>query len=129
MAERITNLLGRGEPLVTMATSDDEEEELEELPDRWDHHLLLAGYSDCMTEALRYLVEEERYSPEHPVVEGLRIHLAQQQDRVILEAACAQHRHAVQLDNSNNNNNQVADVRNRIPFVSDSKCNISPPTT
>ena len=128
MANRITNLIGRGEPLATAATSEDEEEELEDVEERWDHHLLLAGYSDCMTEALRYLVEEERYSPEHPVVEGLRTHLAQQQDRVILEAARAHHRH-VQLDNSNNNNNQAGDVRNRAAYISDSLCNIRPPAT
>ncbi|PSN45493.1 hypothetical protein C0J52_22165 [Blattella germanica] len=149
MAERITNLLGHSEPLLSMATSEDDEEddvngeEVEEengqCGNDWDHHLLLAGYSDCMTEALRYLVEEERYSPEHPVVEGLRTHLAQQQDRVLLEASRSHHhhhRHAVQLDNSrvtannnNNNNNQVVEVRNRVAFISDSKCNIRPPAT
>jgi hypothetical protein len=160
MAERLTNLLGRGEPLVTMATSEDEEEDdvsnddeangrcgsnMEE--DEWisegdnsgerDHRLLLAGYSDCMTEALRYLVEEERYSPEHPVVEGLRTHLAQQQDRVLSEAARAHHhhnhhRHVVHLDNSrptvnNNNNSQVMEERNRMALLPDTLCNISPP--
>ncbi|XP_023716010.1 uncharacterized protein LOC111869046 isoform X2 [Cryptotermes secundus] len=163
MAERLTNLLGRGEPLITMATSDDEDEDEEEKEDNeandrcgsnmeedeWisggdnsgerDHRLLLAGYSDCMTEALRYLVEEERYSPEHPVVEGLRTHLAQQQDRVLLEAARAHHhhnhhRHVVHLDNSrptvnnnNNNSSQVVEVRNRMALLADTLCNIRPP--
>jgi hypothetical protein len=171
MAERLTNLLGRGEPLVTMATSEDEDDDGvvsgDDSNGRWesniedeeewvsggdnsgdrDHHLLLAGYSDCMTEALRYLVEEERYSPEHPVVEGLRTHLAQQQDRVLLEAARAHHnhnhhhhhrrrRHLVHLDNSrpaannnnnNNNNNQVVEVRNRKALLADTLCNIRPP--
>ncbi|KAJ4447233.1 hypothetical protein ANN_09237 [Periplaneta americana] len=148
MAERLTNLLGHGEPLVTMATSEDEDDDevgndedtdeangrcVSNLDDEWisgaDNSLLLAGYSDCMTEALRYLVEEERYSPEHPVVEGLRTHLAQQQDRVLLEAARAHHHHhhhhAAHLDNSrpadnsnnNNNNNQVVEVRNRVAFM------------
>jgi hypothetical protein len=161
MAERLTNLLGRGEPLISMATSEDEEDDVnndEEENGRcgsnieeneWisggdnsgerDHRLLLAGYSDCMTEALRYLVEEERYSPEHPVVEGLRTHLAQQQDRVLLEAARAHyhhnhHRHVVHLDNSrpavnnnNNNNSQVVEVSNRMAFLADILCNIRPP--
>ncbi|XP_069683239.1 uncharacterized protein [Periplaneta americana] len=159
MAERLTNLLGHGEPLVTMATSEDEDDDevgndedtdeangrcVSNLDDEWisgaDNSLLLAGYSDCMTEALRYLVEEERYSPEHPVVEGLRTHLAQQQDRVLLEAARAHHHHhhhhAAHLDNSrpadnsnnNNNNNQVVEVRNRVAFM-DTLCNIRPPAT
>lgn len=164
MAERLTNLLGRGEPLVSMATSEDEEDDVvvndDEInglcgsnidEEEWisggdnngdrDHHLLLAGYSDCMTEALRYLVEEERYSPEHPVVEGLRTHLAQQQDRVLLEAARAHHhqhnhRHVVHLDNlrpaansnnNNNNNNGVVEVRNRMTLLADTLCNFRPP--
>jgi hypothetical protein len=162
MAERLTNLLGRGEALVTIATSEDEEDDVVSNADEvnglcgsnieeeeWisgadnsgdrDHHLLLAGYSDCMTEALRYLVEEERYSPEHPVVEGLRTHLAQQQDRVLLEAARAHHhhnhhRHVVHLDNlrpaannNNNNNNQVVEVRSRMALLADTLCNIRPP--
>jgi hypothetical protein len=91
-----------------------------------------------MTEALRYLVEEERYSPEHPVVEGLRTHLVQQQDRVLLEAARAHHhhnhhRHVVHLDNMRpaviniNNNNQVVEVRNRMGLVADTLCNTRPP--
>ena len=166
MAERLTNLLVRCEPMVTVATSDDEEDydagndeeadgrcesNIEE--EEWisvgensgdrDHCLLLAGYSDCMTEALRYLVEEEQYSPEHPVVEGLRTHLAQQQDRVLLEAARAHHRFnhhhrpVVHLDNSrpavinnnnnNNNNNQAVEVRNRMTLLADTLCNIRPP--
>lgn len=166
MAERLTNLLVRCEPMATMATSEDEEDydvgndeeadgrcesNIEE--EEWisagensgdrDHHLMLAGYSDCMTEALRYLVEEEQYSPEHPVVEGLRTHLAQQQDRVLLEAARAHHRynhhhrHVVHLDNSrpavinnnnnNNNNNQAVEVRNRVTLLAETLCNVRPP--
>ena len=166
MAERLTNLLVRCEPMVTTATTDDEEDydvgndeeaagrcESNTEEEEWisvgensgdrDHHLLLAGYSDCMTEALRYLVEEEQYSPEHPVVEGLRTHLAQQQDRVLLEAARAHHRynhhhrHVVHLDNSrpavinnnnnNNNNNQAVEVRNRMTLLAETLCNIRPP--
>jgi len=165
MAERLTNLLVRCEPMVTMATSDDEEDydvgneeeadghcESNVEEEEWisvgensgdrDHCLLLAGYSDCMTEALRYLVEEEQYSPEHPVVEGLRTHLAQQQDRVLLEAARAHHRYnhlrpVVHLDNSrpavinnnnnNNNHNQAVEVRNRMTLLTETLCNIRPP--
>jgi hypothetical protein len=160
MAERLTDLLGRGDALVSMATSEDEDDDIaangrcesnmaenewisggDNCGDR-DRRLLLAGYSDCMTEALRYLVEEERYSPEHPVVEGLRTHLAQQQDRVLLEAARAHHhhnhhRHVVYLDNSrpavnnnnnNNNNNSQVEVGNLMALLTDTLCNIRPPT-
>ena len=40
---------------------------------------LNSGYSACAEEAERYLVEEEHFAPDDPVVVGLREHLRQQQ--------------------------------------------------
>lgn len=47
---------------------------------------LVAGYMDCMEEALRYLVEEERYPASHPAVQGLRAHLATYRQQLLKEA-------------------------------------------
>lgn len=69
MADRLTEFLGSAE-------SESEDDDVEEA-------LLVAGYTDCMREALRYLVEEESYSAEHPLVQGLRQHLLEQQARVL----------------------------------------------
>ncbi|KAF2355339.1 hypothetical protein FHG87_013906 [Trinorchestia longiramus] len=37
---------------------------------------VVAGYVDCLKEALKFLLERERLSPQHPVVAGLALHLA-----------------------------------------------------
>ncbi|XP_049772883.1 uncharacterized protein LOC126160746 [Schistocerca cancellata] len=46
--------------------------------------LLLAGYTDCMREALRFLVEEESFAAHDPLVLGLRQHLLDHQPRLPL---------------------------------------------
>lgn len=50
-----------------------------------DRNLILAGYNNCMDEAIRFLIEEEKYSSEHPVVQGLKQHLVSQQERLEIE--------------------------------------------
>lgn len=42
-----------------------------------------AGYTDCMDEAIRFLVEEEKISPEHPVVVNLKAHLERSKDKIL----------------------------------------------
>lgn len=37
---------------------------------------VVAGYTDCLKEALRFLLERERLPPQHPAVAGLALHLA-----------------------------------------------------
>lgn len=46
--------------------------------------MVLAGYRDCAAEAVRYLIEDERMSPEDPFVMGLRNHLYECQKRLDL---------------------------------------------
>ncbi|GBN22555.1 hypothetical protein AVEN_62195-1 [Araneus ventricosus] len=41
--------------------------------------LVLAGFRACAKEALRFLLEEEGLSPEHPLPAGLNEHLVRQQ--------------------------------------------------
>lgn len=41
--------------------------------------VVLTGYRDCAAEAIRYLVEEERFAMDDPLVIGLRKHLYEQQ--------------------------------------------------
>ncbi|GFX22550.1 orange domain-containing protein [Trichonephila clavipes] len=41
--------------------------------------LLLTGYQACAKEALRFLLEDEGLSPEHPLPAGLNEHLVRQQ--------------------------------------------------
>jgi hypothetical protein len=41
--------------------------------------VILTGYRDCAAEAIRYLVEEERFAIDDPIVVGLRKHLYEQQ--------------------------------------------------
>ncbi|GFU12178.1 orange domain-containing protein [Nephila pilipes] len=41
--------------------------------------LLLAGFQACAKEALRFLLEEEGLSPDHPLPAGLNEHLVRQQ--------------------------------------------------
>ncbi|XP_048770780.1 uncharacterized protein LOC125676946 isoform X3 [Ostrea edulis] len=41
--------------------------------------VILTGYRDCAAEAIRYLVEEERFAVDDPIVLGLRKHLYEQQ--------------------------------------------------
>lgn len=50
---------------------------------------LVAGYMDCMEEALRYLIEEEKYPEHHPAVQGLRQHLAQLLEQALLQQSLA----------------------------------------
>ncbi|KAL3882717.1 hypothetical protein ACJMK2_029029 [Sinanodonta woodiana] len=40
--------------------------------------LVLAGYSDCAEEAIRYLVEVEHFAYDDPLVQGLKSHLEEQ---------------------------------------------------
>ncbi|RZF36970.1 hypothetical protein LSTR_LSTR004658 [Laodelphax striatellus] len=47
---------------------------------------LVAGYMDCMQEAIRYLTEEEMYPETHPAVQGLRSHLASYRSQMLKEA-------------------------------------------
>ena len=37
---------------------------------------VIAGYTDCLKEALKFLLEKEKLPPQHPVVAGLALHLA-----------------------------------------------------
>ncbi|KAL1464752.1 hypothetical protein WDU94_004370 [Cyamophila willieti] len=70
-------------PPVSVSTSDS----IGQFPD----HLcggvvdLVAGYMDCMEEALRYLIEEEKYPEHHPAVQGLKDHLAQLLNQALLQ--------------------------------------------
>ncbi|XP_054718767.1 uncharacterized protein LOC129228144 [Uloborus diversus] len=41
--------------------------------------LLLAGFRACAREAIRFLLEEEGLSPDHPLPSGLQQHLAKRQ--------------------------------------------------
>ncbi|XP_049854132.1 uncharacterized protein LOC126335181 [Schistocerca gregaria] len=50
----------------------------------FEEALLLAGYTDCMREALRFLVEEESFAAHDPLVLGLRQHLLDHQPRLPL---------------------------------------------
>jgi hypothetical protein len=43
--------------------------------DQSDDDGLLAGFEFCSKEAIRYLLEEEKLSPDHPVVRNLQLHL------------------------------------------------------
>lgn len=47
---------------------------------------VVAGYLDCMEEAVRYLVEVESYPETHPAVQGLRAHLAEYQRQLVTQA-------------------------------------------
>ncbi|XP_063243681.1 uncharacterized protein LOC134542974 [Bacillus rossius redtenbacheri] len=125
MAQRLTSILGQEPP---PAASDDDDEDYEDYEDyededgsrrsplgggstedeaallRRDRSLVLAGYTECMDEAIRYLVEEERYSAEHPLVQGLRQHLVDGQERVLGAAQ--------RLDNCNNNSSNSSNNNN-----------------
>ncbi|KAK6626583.1 hypothetical protein RUM44_009057 [Polyplax serrata] len=46
---------------------------------------LYAGYVDCMDEAIRFLIEEENISPEHPVVTNLKAYLEKSKERLVEE--------------------------------------------
>lgn len=47
---------------------------------------LVAGYVDCMEEALSYLKDVERYSDDHPAIIGLRKHLAVYKQQFVNQA-------------------------------------------
>lgn len=51
---------------------------------------LVAGYMDCMEEALRYLQEVEEYPEEHPAVQGLRDHLDRSRQKLMDQALMLQ---------------------------------------
>lgn len=51
---------------------------------------LVAGYMDCMEEALRYLQEVEEYPEEHPAVQGLRNHLNRSRQKLMDQALMLQ---------------------------------------
>jgi len=51
---------------------------------------LVAGYMDCMEEALRYLKEVEEYPEEHPAVQGLRDHLHRSRQKLMDQALMSQ---------------------------------------
>jgi len=51
---------------------------------------LVAGYMDCMEEALRYLQEVEEYPEEHPAVQGLRSHLDRSRQKLMDQALMLQ---------------------------------------
>ncbi|VVC29442.1 Orange domain [Cinara cedri] len=51
---------------------------------------LVAGYMDCMEEALRYLQEVEEYPEEHPAVQGLRNHLDRSRQKLMDQALMLQ---------------------------------------
>lgn len=42
---------------------------------------IVAGYMDCIEEAVNYLKDVERYSDDHPAIVGLRKHLAYYQEK------------------------------------------------
>ncbi|XP_018027235.1 uncharacterized protein LOC108682556 [Hyalella azteca] len=48
---------------------------------------VVAGYADCLKEALKFLLERERLPPQHPVVAGLALHLARPSARSGLRRA------------------------------------------
>lgn len=47
---------------------------------------LVEGYVECMSEAVRYLTEVEKYPPHHPAVEALRAHLADYKRQLLRSA-------------------------------------------
>lgn len=61
--------------------SDDVEEEEE---DQVQEDAALAGYEYCSKEAIRYLMEEEKLDPDHPVVRQLQQHLDSRRAHVTL---------------------------------------------
>lgn len=56
---------------------------IESPPDSNVNGLLYAGYVDCMDEAIRFLVEEENISPDHPIVKNLKTHLEKSKEKII----------------------------------------------
>ncbi|XP_076078054.1 uncharacterized protein LOC143048317 isoform X1 [Mytilus galloprovincialis] len=46
---------------------------------------LNAGYNACADEAIRYLIEEEHFAPDDPIVVGLQDHLREQQRLLSLQ--------------------------------------------
>lgn len=92
---------------------DDCEEALTDKTGAFDsdsRRLLCAGYTDCMDEAIRFLVEEENISPEHPVVRNLKAHLEQSKERILETAS------EVEKNNSNNNNNNSDRYHHPAPY-------------
>lgn len=53
--------------------------------------LLLSGYSACASETIRYLIEEERMSPNSPVLMALVQHLKMQETLLIVSCLRTQH--------------------------------------
>lgn len=47
---------------------------------------LVAGYMDCMEEAVNYLKDVEHYSDDHPAIIGLQKHLAHYRQKFVNEA-------------------------------------------
>ena len=52
---------------------------------------VVAGYSDCLKEALKFLLEKEKLPPQHPVVAGLAMHLARPGARQSLRRLATAH--------------------------------------
>lgn len=50
----------------------------------------MAGYMDCLEEALRYLKEVEEYPEEHPVVQLLRNHMVDSRQKIMDQALMLQ---------------------------------------
>ena len=44
-----------------------------------------AGFQECADEAIRYLIEEENFSPDDPIVVGLQEHLREKQHLLNLQ--------------------------------------------
>ena len=53
---------------------------------------VVAGYADCLKEALKFLLEREKLSPQHPVVAGLAMHLARPGARQSLRRLASSHK-------------------------------------
>ncbi|KAF4524167.1 hypothetical protein B566_EDAN010623 [Ephemera danica] len=73
------DLYGVAERLAGLLHCDEDDED-DEQPEHMDAGAeVLAGYSGCMNEALRYLIEDEGLPVTHPLVQGLAHHLLTQQ--------------------------------------------------
>lgn len=77
--------------------------------DSAQNFFLVAGYNDCMDEAIRFLIEEEELGAEHPVVRNLKTHLEQAKDRLLATVPA-------EADPENNNVNRTPSVARDLSY-------------
>lgn len=87
---------------------------------RMDHSdmcLMLAGFEDCAAEALRYLVVEEGFAADHPVVQGLKEHLETQKRHLDFQSVVNSYLEAMEdeddvMDTGSDQNEQLSSSEN-----------------